>query len=64
MKDTARLRRRILSREAPIAVLGQGYVGLNVACAAAQAGFPVVGIDVSEGRINEKGIWGKTASCA
>ena len=53
MKDTARLRRRILSREASIAVLGQGYVGLNVACAAAQAGFPVVGIDVSEPRITD-----------
>jgi UDP-N-acetyl-D-glucosamine dehydrogenase len=53
MKDTARLRRRILSREASIAVLGQGYVGLNVACAAAQAGFPVVGIDVSEARIHD-----------
>ena len=51
MKDTARLRRRILSRDASIAVLGQGYVGLNVACAAAQAGFPVVGIDVSDSRI-------------
>ena len=53
MKDTARLRRRILSKEASIAVLGQGYVGLNVACAAAQAGFPVVGIDVSEPRIHD-----------
>jgi UDP-N-acetyl-D-glucosamine dehydrogenase len=51
MKETARLRRRILSREASIAVLGQGYVGLSVACTAAQAGFPVVGIDVSEARI-------------
>jgi nucleotide sugar dehydrogenase len=53
MKDTARLRRRILSREASIAVLGQGYVGLNVACAAAQAGFPTVGIDVSEKRVDD-----------
>jgi UDP-N-acetyl-D-glucosamine dehydrogenase len=55
MKDTARLRRRILSREASIAVLGQGYVGLNVACAAAQAGFSVTGIDVSQPRIADLG---------
>jgi UDP-N-acetyl-D-glucosamine dehydrogenase len=53
MKDTARLRRRIVAREATIAVLGQGYVGLNVACSAAQEGFPVVGVDVSEARIGD-----------
>ena len=53
MKDTARLRRRILSHEASIAVLGQGYVGLNVASAAAQAGFTTVGIDVSGVRIDD-----------
>ena len=51
MKNTARLRRRILSREAQIAVVGQGYVGVSVSCAAVNAGFPVVGIDVDEGRI-------------
>ncbi|HXY73302.1 MAG TPA: nucleotide sugar dehydrogenase [Actinomycetota bacterium] len=45
MKGTARLRRRILSRDAEIAVLGQGYVGLSLACAAAEAGFHVTGID-------------------
>ena len=45
MKGTARLRRKILSRDAVVAVLGQGYVGLSLACAAAAAGFRVTGID-------------------
>jgi UDP-N-acetyl-D-glucosamine dehydrogenase len=53
MKDTARLRRRILSREARIAVLGQGYVGLSAACAAVEAGFSVVGIDVDDTRVQD-----------
>jgi UDP-N-acetyl-D-glucosamine dehydrogenase len=53
MKDTAGLRRRILARSAPVAVVGQGYVGLTVACAAAQAGFHVVGIDVDKDRIRD-----------
>ena len=46
MRATADLRRRILNRTARIAVVGQGYVGLSLACAAADAGFRVTGIDV------------------
>jgi len=53
MKDTAGLRRRILARSAPVAVVGQGYVGLTVACAAAQAGFHVVGVDVDRDRVRD-----------
>jgi UDP-N-acetyl-D-glucosamine dehydrogenase len=53
MKVTAGLRRRILARSAHVAVVGQGYVGLTVACAAAQAGFNVVGIDVDRDRIRD-----------
>jgi len=34
-----------------VVVVGQGYVGLSVACAAAEAGFAVAGIDVDEERI-------------
>ncbi|HEY7476718.1 MAG TPA: nucleotide sugar dehydrogenase [Actinomycetota bacterium] len=34
-----------------IAVVGQGYVGLTLACAAADAGFEVVGIDIDAGRV-------------
>ena len=50
MKGTAALRRQILARSARIAVLGQGYVGLSLACAAAEAGFPVAGVDVDQRR--------------
>ncbi|MGH2651827.1 MAG: 3-hydroxyacyl-CoA dehydrogenase NAD-binding domain-containing protein, partial [Actinomycetota bacterium] len=42
-----------MDRSAAIGVLGQGYVGLTVACAAADAGFPVTGIDIDEARIED-----------
>ena len=51
MRATADLRRRILNRTARVAVVGQGYVGLSLACAAAEAGFTVTGIDVDAHRI-------------
>jgi UDP-N-acetyl-D-glucosamine dehydrogenase len=53
IKLTAFLRRQILSRKARIAVIGQGYVGLSLGCAAAEAGFAVTGIDVDVGRIED-----------
>src|SRR5439155_2077848 len=53
MKNTALLRRRILGRRASVGVLGQGLVGVTVACAAAAAGFPVTGIDVDLARIED-----------
>ena len=49
------LRRRLASREARVAVVGQGYVGLSLACSAASAGFPVTGIDVDAGRVERLG---------
>jgi UDP-N-acetyl-D-glucosamine dehydrogenase len=52
MKSTAKLRRAILSRTASVAVVGQGYVGLSIACAAAEAGFPVCGIDIDTERVS------------
>jgi UDP-N-acetyl-D-glucosamine dehydrogenase len=55
MRGTAVLRRRILSRQATVAVVGQGYVGVSLACAASEAGFPVVGIDVDAARIDDLG---------
>lgn len=55
MKSTALLRRRILARTAVIGVVGQGYVGLSLACASAEAGFPVVGFDVDEQRLTDLG---------
>jgi UDP-N-acetyl-D-glucosamine dehydrogenase len=45
MRSTAELRRRILTKTANVAVIGQGYVGLSLACAAAEAGFRVLGVD-------------------
>jgi UDP-N-acetyl-D-glucosamine dehydrogenase len=53
LKGTARLRRRILNREAKVTVLGQGYVGVSLACAAASEGFAVTGIDVDPARVGE-----------
>src|SRR2546427_486941 len=50
--SAADLRRRILARTARIAVVGQGYVGLSLACAAAEAGFSVTGIDVDPQRVS------------
>jgi UDP-N-acetyl-D-glucosamine dehydrogenase len=51
MKSTSGLRRRLLDGDARVAVVGQGYVGLSLACAAADAGFEVVGTDVDAGRV-------------
>ncbi|MDF2739873.1 MAG: UDP-glucose 6-dehydrogenase [Actinomycetia bacterium] len=50
MRSTSMLRRRLLTRDARVAVVGQGYVGLSLACAAAEAGFEVTGIDVDADR--------------
>jgi UDP-N-acetyl-D-glucosamine dehydrogenase len=51
MRRTADLRRRILNRTARVSVVGQGYVGLSLACAAAEGGFRVTGIDRDAGRV-------------
>lgn len=48
--DIGSLSARIAARDTPVAVLGQGYVGLTLAAAAAEAGFGVTGIDVDTGR--------------
>ncbi len=37
---------KIKNRTAQVAIIGLGYVGLPLAVAFAEAGFPVVGIDV------------------
>lgn len=44
--DAETLLRRIEGREAVVAVIGLGYVGLPLAVAFAEAGFPVVGVDI------------------
>ncbi len=40
------------TRQARIAVIGLGYVGLPLAVAYAQAGFPVLGVDVDPARVD------------
>lgn len=45
------LLRRIEDRTARVVLVGQGYVGLPVAMRAVDAGFPVVGYEVDERRI-------------
>ena len=45
------LKERIENKEAPIGVIGLGYVGLPLAVEFAKAGFPVTGIDVDESKV-------------
>jgi UDP-N-acetyl-D-glucosamine dehydrogenase len=47
------LRQRILSRSATVGVLGQGYVGLSLACGAAEASFEVIGFDIDAARVDK-----------
>jgi UDP-N-acetyl-D-glucosamine dehydrogenase len=47
----AMLRERIQTRQARIAVIGCGYVGLPLAIRLAETGFGVIGIDVDEKRV-------------
>ena len=53
METTAQasLRRRLDNRSARVCVIGQGYVGLSLAAAAAVEGFTVTGVDVDAGRV-------------
>jgi UDP-N-acetyl-D-glucosamine dehydrogenase len=50
MKD--QLLSKIENHTARIAVIGLGYVGLPLAVAFAEAGFPVIGIDVDPTKVN------------
>ncbi len=50
--DVETLLRRIEGREAVVAVIGLGYVGLPLAVAFGEAGFPVVGVDVDRGKVD------------
>lgn len=48
---TMSLLQKIESRQAVVAVIGLGYVGLPLAVVFAEAGFRVIGIDINEERI-------------
>ena len=54
-----RLENVIERREARVAVIGLGYVGLPLAVEFGKAGFPVVGIDAEIAKVEEIG----RASC-
>lgn len=47
------LRKKIDSREARIAILGMGYVGLPLALTFCSQGFPVTGIDTNGERVRK-----------
>jgi UDP-N-acetyl-D-glucosamine dehydrogenase len=42
---------RLATREARVGIVGLGYAGLPLALLFAEAGFPVTGIDLNEGRV-------------
>ena len=42
---------RIATRDATLGIVGLGYAGLPLAMSFAEAGFDVVGIDISERRV-------------
>lgn len=51
--NATELRRAIEARDAVVAVIGLGYVGLPIAVAFAEAGFRVIGVDLDEQRLRE-----------
>ena len=52
-KVATTLRERLEGRSASVAVIGLGYVGLPLAAAAAQAGHSVIGVDLSQRRVQD-----------
>jgi UDP-N-acetyl-D-glucosamine dehydrogenase len=51
MERKKQLLQKIENRQAKIGVVGLGYVGLPLAVAFAQAGFTVIGVDVSQEKV-------------
>lgn len=51
MNYLKKLREKIKNKEAKIAVIGLGYVGLPVACMFAESGFSIIGLDIKQKRI-------------
>ena len=48
-----RLLHKINSKEAQLAIIGLGYVGLPVACMFASVGFTVTGVDIVSERVDK-----------
>ncbi|HEY2598487.1 MAG TPA: nucleotide sugar dehydrogenase [Candidatus Dormibacteraeota bacterium] len=53
VEATSALRQRLDGHRASVAVIGLGYVGLPLATAAAEAGHTVLGVDVSQRRVDQ-----------
>jgi len=51
-RHTQALIDRFADRKATIAIVGLGYVGLPLACALAEAGHKVIGIDLSQAKVD------------
>ncbi len=51
LHPTVLLETRLRAREARVAVMGLGYAGLPMAVACAEAGYPVLGLDVDQARV-------------
>lgn len=51
MNSLIQLQERFQNKEAQVAVIGLGYVGLPVACMLADAGFQVTGVDLKGDRV-------------
>lgn len=51
MTQTQALLNKIATRQAQIGIVGLGYVGLPLAVAFAEVGFKVIGVDVSESKV-------------
>ncbi len=49
--ETMSLEKKIKTKNATVAIVGLGYVGLPLAIEFSRAGFPVYGIDVTEEKI-------------
>jgi UDP-N-acetyl-D-glucosamine dehydrogenase len=52
MEHLARLLQRIETREARVAIIGLGYVGLPLAVVFAEAGYRVIGIDIDASKVD------------
>src|SRR5579871_1530403 len=50
LNNLEKLRRKIVSREARVGIVGLGYVGLPLAVEFAEAGFSVTGIDIDQSK--------------
>ena len=52
ISSLSELNGKIAGRQATLAVIGLGYVGLPVACVFARAGFRVIGLDIKSERVD------------